>query len=204
MPTKIRLQRHGKKGRPFYHMVVTDSRAPRNGKYIERIGVYNPLTQPATIEIDTDKTLAWMMKGAQPTDTCRAILSYKGMLYKKHLQVGVMKGSITQEQADEKFSQWLEEKNTKISKNSESIVAKRQKSKDDQLAVEAKQRAEKAAKVLAKTSELTEEAEEATETVAEDSAETVVENSTESTDGEATTENNETNATEESSEEASN
>ncbi|HNQ12324.1 MAG TPA: 30S ribosomal protein S16 [Bacteroidia bacterium] len=157
MPTKIRLQRHGKKGRPFYHMVVTDSRAPRDGKYIERLGVYNPLTQPATIEIDTNRTLDWMMKGAQPSDTCKAILSYKGLLFKKHLQVGVLKGALTQEQADEKFSQWLEEKNSKINKATDAIHAARNKKKDDQFAVETKQREEKAAQVLAKTSELSAE-----------------------------------------------
>ena len=97
MATKIRLQRHGKKGKPFYYVVVADSRAPRDGRFIERLGSYNPNTNPATIDINFDKTLDWVNKGAQPTDTCRAILSYKGVLYKKHLEGGVKKGALTAE-----------------------------------------------------------------------------------------------------------
>jgi small subunit ribosomal protein S16 len=97
MATKIRLQRFGKKGKPFYHVVVADSRAPRDGKFIERIGSYNPNTNPATVEINFEKALDWVNKGAQPTDTCRAILSYKGILYKKHLEGGVKKGALTAE-----------------------------------------------------------------------------------------------------------
>jgi small subunit ribosomal protein S16 len=114
MATKIRLQRFGKKGKPFYHVVVADSRSPRDGKFIERLGSYNPNTNPATIELNFDSTLSWMNKGAQPTDTCRAILSYKGVLYKKHLEGGVRKGALTQEQADARFAAWLEAKTAKI------------------------------------------------------------------------------------------
>ncbi len=91
MPVKIRLSRHGRKKNPYYHIVVADSRAPRDGRYIERIGSYNPLTNPATIELNFDRALDWLQKGAQPTDTCRAILSYKGVLYKNHLLIGVKK-----------------------------------------------------------------------------------------------------------------
>src|SRR5512138_1624905 len=98
MPTKIRLQRKGKKGQPFYHIVIADGRAPRDGRFIEKIGVYNPLTKPAEIEIQFEKALDWMQKGAQPTDTVRAILSYKGILYKFHLLKGVQKGALTAEQ----------------------------------------------------------------------------------------------------------
>src|ERR1017187_4808257 len=107
MPAKIRLTRHGKKHQAYYHIVVADGRAPRDGKYIEILGNYNSNTNPATIVLDTDKALGWLQKGAQPTDTARAILSYKGVLYKSHLIRGVSKILLTQEQADEKLQQWL-------------------------------------------------------------------------------------------------
>ncbi|MCK9291383.1 MAG: 30S ribosomal protein S16 [Bacteroidales bacterium] len=114
MPTKIRLQRHGKKGRPFYHIVIADGRAPRDGRFIEKIGTYNPMTNPAEIELDFDKALTWLHNGAQPTDTVRAILSYKGVLLKSHLLKGVKKGALTIEQAEAKFQTWLQEKEAKI------------------------------------------------------------------------------------------
>ena len=115
MPTKIRLQRFGKKGQPFYRIVVADSRAPRDGKFIENIGTYNPLTVPATIDINAERALYWLQVGAQPTDTASAILSFKGILYKNHLQKGILKGALTQDQADAKFNAWVEEKEKKIS-----------------------------------------------------------------------------------------
>jgi len=114
MPVKIRLTRRGRKKAPFYHIVIADSRAPRDGRFIESIGKYNPVTNPATIELDFDKALDWLLKGAQPTDTCRAILSYKGVMMKKHLLEGVKKGALTEEQAEEKFQSWLKEKEGKI------------------------------------------------------------------------------------------
>lgn len=114
MPTKIRLQRRGKKKNAFYHIVIADGRAPRDGRYIERLGTYNPVTKPATIDLDFDRALQWLQWGAQPTNTVRAILSYKGVLLKNHLQKGVNKGALTQEQADAKFKKWLEEKEGKI------------------------------------------------------------------------------------------
>lgn len=114
MPTKIRLQRHGKKAHAFFHIVVSDGRTPRDGKFIEKIGTYNPNTNPATIEIDMDSAFNWVKNGAQPTDTCRAILSYKGVLMRHHLYRGVEKGALTQEQADAKFAKWLEEKAAKV------------------------------------------------------------------------------------------
>ncbi|MBN2730051.1 MAG: 30S ribosomal protein S16 [Bacteroidales bacterium] len=117
MPTKIRLQRRGKKAAPFYHLVVADSRAPRDGKFIEKLGIYNPLTRPATIELNFDRALYWVSTGAQSSDTARAILSYKGVLFKNHLQIGVNKGAITQEQADAKFEKWLSEKQAGIEKD---------------------------------------------------------------------------------------
>src|ERR1700745_1015675 len=104
MPVKIRLQRQGKKASAFFHIVIADGRAPRNGKFIEKIGTYNPNTNPATIDLNFDKALTWLNNGAQPTDTCRAILSYKGVMYKKHLQGGITKGALTEEQADAKFA----------------------------------------------------------------------------------------------------
>ncbi len=114
MAVKIRLARRGRKQRPIYDVVVADARAPRDGRFIEKIGKYNPNTDPATIELDDAKAFDWVMKGAQPTDTVRAMLSYKGIMLKKHLQVGVNKGAITQEEADKKFEAWLSEKEGKI------------------------------------------------------------------------------------------
>lgn len=114
MAVKIRLQRKGRKKRPFYHIVVADARAPRDGRFIEKLGTYNPMTSPATIDLDRDAAFAWLMKGAQPTDTARAILRFKGVLYKKHLERGVAKGALTQEQADAKYQAWIEEKDAKI------------------------------------------------------------------------------------------
>jgi small subunit ribosomal protein S16 len=114
MPTKIRLQRHGKKGRPFYHIVVADGRAPRDGRFIETIGTYNPVSKPAEINLDFDRALYWIQVGAQPTDTARSLLSFKGVLYRNHLEIGVKKGALTKEQADLKFQNWMDEKNAKI------------------------------------------------------------------------------------------
>lgn len=114
MPVKIRLQRKGRKKRPFYHIVAADARAPRDGRYIDHLGTYNPMTKPATIDLDLDKTFTWLQNGAQPTDTARAIMKYKGVYYKKHLQRGVSKGALTQEKADELLASWLKEKESKI------------------------------------------------------------------------------------------
>jgi small subunit ribosomal protein S16 len=139
MPAKIRLARHGRKKGPFYHIVVADSRAPRDGRFIEKIGVYNPKTNPATIELDFDKSLDWLQKGAQPTDTCRAILSYKGVMYKKHLLDGVKKNAFSMEEAELKFKQWQDEKEARINAKKDSLT----KSKDEL----AKQRFEQETKV---------------------------------------------------------
>ena len=114
MPSKIRLQRKGKKGQPFYHIVIADGRAPRDGRFIEKIGYYNPLSKPAEIEINFEKALYWLQKGSQPTDTVRAILSYKGVIYKNHLLKGVQKGAMTPEQAEEKFLAWKTQKEASI------------------------------------------------------------------------------------------
>lgn len=114
MPVKMRLQRKGRKKRPFYHIVVADARAPRDGRFIEKLGIYNPMTVPATIELDRDKAYDWLTKGAQPTDTVRAILRFKGVLYKKHLMRGVKKGAMSIEEAENKFVEWVETKESKI------------------------------------------------------------------------------------------
>lgn len=120
MATKIRLQRHGRKGYAFYHIVVADSRAPRDGKYIDRIGTYNPNTNPATVNVDFEKALDWVMKGAQPTDTTRNILSDQGVYLKKHLMGGVKKGAFSEAEAEKKFQSWLDAKN----KKNEAVSAK--------------------------------------------------------------------------------
>ena len=150
MATKIRLQRFGKKGKPFYHVVVADARAPRDGKFIERLGSYNPNTNPATIEINFEKALDWVNKGAQPTDTCRAILSYKGALMRSHLAVGVRKGAMTQEQADEKFANWLSEKENKVKTHVERIKSTTSEKLATKLAEEAKVNKSRLEKIAAK------------------------------------------------------
>lgn len=119
MPVKLRLQRKGRKKQPFYHIVVADARAPRDGRFIEKLGTYNPMTKPATIELDRQKAYQWLRNGAQPTETVRSILRFKGVLYMKHLQLGVEKEALTQEQADEKFNAWLEKKEAKVAERVE-------------------------------------------------------------------------------------
>ena len=114
MPVKLRLQRHGKKGKPFYWLVAADARAKRDGRYLEKLGTYNPNTNPATVVINIDRAVNWLEKGAQPTDTARTLLSYRGAMLKHHLNGGVRKGALTQEEADKKLEAWLEEKEAKI------------------------------------------------------------------------------------------
>ena len=119
MPVRMRLQRMGRRKRPFYQIVIADARAPRDGRFIEKIGTYNPMTKPATIEIDRDKAYDWITKGAQPTDTVRAILRFKGVFFKKHLQRGVKKGAMTQEEADVKYQEWIDAKEAKTERRRE-------------------------------------------------------------------------------------
>lgn len=127
MAVKMRLQRKGRKKSPFYHIVIADGRSSRDGRFIEKIGIYNPLTSPATIDIDRDKAYDWLMKGAQPTETVRAILRFKGVLYRKHLMLGVQKGALTLEQADEKYKQWVDTKDSKVAARADkSAQAKRE------------------------------------------------------------------------------
>ena len=157
MATKIRLQRQGRKRRPLFHIVVADSRAPRDGKYIERLGLYNPNTNPATIDLNFDRSLHWLQVGAQPSDTAKAILSYKGVLHKDFLINGVKKGAHTLEQAEEKFTQWLETKESKITSKVDTLASARDAKAAANLERETKMKEAIAAKVLAKNSPLAEE-----------------------------------------------
>lgn len=136
MPVKIRLQRHGKKGNPFFWIIAADSRSKRDGKYLEKLGIYNPTTNPATIELNVDKAVEWLQNGAQPTETARNILSYKGALLKNHLAGGVRKGALTEEQAEEKFKAWLEEKENKISTKKENVSKAEEEARAKALAAE--------------------------------------------------------------------
>jgi small subunit ribosomal protein S16 len=150
MPTKIRLQRHGKKAYAFFHIVVADNRAPRDGKFIEKIGTYNPNTNPATIEIDMDRAFEWVKDGAQPTDTCRAILSYKGVMMRHHLYRGVLKGALTQEQADAKLAKWLEDKSAKIEGKKGSLSDAERNAEKKRIEAEKAASEARAAKIAAK------------------------------------------------------
>lgn len=136
MAVKLRLQRHGKKGKPFYHVVAADSRTPRDGKFIEKIGTYNPTTVPAGIDLNLDAAVKWLQNGAEPTNTVRAILSYKGALYKNHLLNGVRKGALTEEQAESKFQSWLDDKNQKIGAHKDRVSKTRDDEKQKKLAAE--------------------------------------------------------------------
>ncbi len=122
MSVKIRLQRHGKKGKPFYWIVAADARAKRDGRFLEKLGTYNPNVNPASIDLDVDGAVQWLQNGAQPTDTARAILSYKGALLKNHLAGGVRKGAITEEQAEEKFQAWLSEKDGSVTAKKDAVA----------------------------------------------------------------------------------
>ena len=182
MPARIRLTRHGKKGKPFYHIVVADGRAPRDGRFIEKIGTDNPITKPADIVLDIDKALDWLNKGAQPTDTVRAILSFKGVMYKNHLLKGVKKGALTEEQAEIKFQAWLKEKEAKIAGKISENETEAKANKKSRFEAEVKVKEAKAAEVAKKRAaeagiveeEVTEEAA-ATEETPKEEVETPVE-----------------------------
>ncbi len=163
MAVKIRLARKGRKKKAFYHIVVADSRAPRDGRFIEKLGIYNPITNPATIELDFDRSLDWLQKGAQPTDTCRAILSYKGVMLKKHLLEGVKKGAFDEAEAEKRFQAWLDGKQKKTEEKISGIEKDREDEKKVRLEAEKKIN-EKRAETLAKKREEMAEAEAATQT----------------------------------------
>lgn len=197
MPVKIRLQRHGKKGKPFFWIVAADGRAKRDGKFLEKLGIYNPTTNPAIIELNVDGAVKWMRNGAQPTDTAKRILSYKGAMLKKHLLAGVDKGALTEEQANEKFEAWLKEKEDKVFSKTQQVEQSTSEAKQKALAAEkeanakrkaavdatlAEEAAEKAAKEAAE-----EAAEKAAEEMAEETTEEVAEATTQETPAEETT-----------------
>ena len=153
MPTKIRLQRHGRKGYAYYHIVIADSRAPRDGKFIERIGSYNPNTNPATVELNFEKALYWVNVGAQPTTTTKNILSDEGVFMMKHLQGGVKKGAFDEAEAEKKFAAWKTSKDSKVNKTKEQIAADKKADVKARLAAEAKVNEAKAAEVAKKKAE---------------------------------------------------
>ncbi len=157
MATRIRLQRHGKKGKAFFHLVAADSRAKRDGRFIEKLGTYNPVANPAVIDINFDNTLAWVQKGAEMSETARAILSYKGVLHKNHLLKGVAKGALTLEQAEAKFTQWLQEKDGKIEGKKDSLSKSASKEKANRMKAEVEANIAKAAMIEAKNTVIEEE-----------------------------------------------
>ena len=154
MAVKIRLARHGKKNHAYFHIVVADSRAPRDGRLIETLGTYNPNTDPATINLDQERALYWINTGAQPTLTARRLLSYRGILLKKHLQEGVAKGALTQEQADTKWEAWMQEKEAKVAAKKGKLEQETREETKKRLEAEAKVNNERAAALLAKREEV--------------------------------------------------
>ena len=204
MPVKIRLQRHGKKGKPFYWVVAADARAKRDGRYLEKLGTYNPNSNPAIVDLNIDHAVSWLEKGAQPTDTARTLLSYKGVMLKHHLNGGVRKGALTQEQADTKFAAWLEEKETKIQAKKDGLtqaesdarakrLADEKAVSDKRLADAAAAEAEVEAAEAAAEAEATEATKALEEAPAEETTEAVVEEApaAEATEEEAAPEANE-------------
>ena len=187
MPVKIRLQRHGKKGKPFYWIVAADSRAKRDGKFLEKLGTYNPNTNPATIDINVDNSVNWLSNGAQPTDTARAILSYKGVMLKHHLMGGVRKGALTEEQVEEKFQAWVKEKEAAVQAKKDGLSKADAEAKAKALEAEKEVSAKRAAAALPEVEEeATEEASaEAAPAVEEAATEEVVEAAAEEATAEA-------------------
>lgn len=206
MPVKIRLQRHGKKGKPYFWIIAADSRSKRDGKFLEKIGFYNPTTNPAQIDLDVDSAVKWLQNGAQPTDTARAILSYKGALMKNHLAGGVRKGALTEEQAEAKFNEWLDQKSGSIDHKKATLSDAKDKVKAEKLAAEKavnEKRAADAVAAAAPAEEVTEEAEvetEAAETATEETAAEV--EATEAPTEEANEESSSAEATEDEGKEA--
>ena len=180
MSVKIRLQRHGKKGKPFFHIVVADARARRDGRFIEKLGIYNPITNPATIELDVDSAVKWLNNGAQPTDTARAILSYKGALLKKHLQGGVAKGAFDEAEAEKRFNAWLETKEAAVANKKDSLSKADKAAKKAALEAEAKVNEARLA-AAAQAEADAKAAEEAANAPVEEVAEEVVAETTEET-----------------------
>jgi small subunit ribosomal protein S16 len=158
MPVKIRLSKKGRKKLPYYHIVVADSRAPRDGKFVERIGLYNPQTNPATNELNFDSAIDWLQKGAQPTDTCRAILSEKGVMMKKHLLEGAKKGAFPVEEVEIRFQKWMNEKDAKVRSEAEKVTKSKADAAGKRLAAETKVKEAKAEELAKKLRAKVEEA----------------------------------------------
>ena len=182
MPLKIRLQRHGRKARPFYWIVAADARAKRDGKFIEKLGIYNPTTNPATIELDFENSLKHLQNGAQPTDTARRILSYKGVLYKNHLLGGVRKGALTEEEAEQKFADWQKDKEGKIMDKASKADQAKADAKAEALAKEKEVSDKRAADAVVEEETTEADAETTDETVAESTEETTTEEDTKKED----------------------
>ncbi len=174
MPVRIRLQRHGKKGKPFYWVVAADSRSKRDGKFLEKLGIYNPNTNPATVEIDVDSAVKWLQNGAQPTDTARTLLSRKGALLKHHLVKGVAKGALTEEQVEERFAAWLAEKDAVITADISALNKEKEAAKAKALEAEKEANEKRAAEIAAANAPDPEVVEEAVEEVAEEVVEAPV------------------------------
>jgi small subunit ribosomal protein S16 len=174
MPVRIRLQRHGKKGKPFYWVVAADSRSKRDGKFLEKLGIYNPNTNPATVEIDVDSAVKWLQNGAQPTDTARTLLSRKGALLKHHLVKGVAKGALTEEQVEERFAAWLAEKDAANTAEISALNKEKEAAKAKALEAEKEANEKRAAEIAAANAPEPEVVEEAAEEVAEEVAEAPV------------------------------
>ena len=156
MATRIRLSRHGRKKQAFYHIVVSDQRSPRDGRFIAKLGIYNPNTNPATIDLDFDGAVNWLLKGAQPSDTVRAILSYKGVMMKKHLLVGVAKGAFNEEEAEKRFAAWMDNKEKEVSEKKSVLEEAAIKKEKEKLAAEKNKNIERAKAIEIKKSELVE------------------------------------------------
>lgn len=191
MAVKIRLARRGRKKKAVYDVVVANASAPRDGRFIEKLGIYNPASNPATIEIDEEKSLKWLMNGAQPTDTVRAILSYRGVLFRKHLQVGVLKGAISQEQADAKYEEWKKSKEEKIAGKKDSLEKQKQDSAKARKEAEEKVKEARAEALKKKNAAPAEESEAEEEAAAvEGAAPEAVESAPEATDAAPETQEN--------------
>jgi small subunit ribosomal protein S16 len=195
MPVKIRLQRHGKKGKPYYWIVAADSRAKRDGKFLEKLGVYNPNTNPAQIEVNVDNSVQWLQNGAQPTETARRILSYKGVMMKHHLLGGVAKGAFSEEEAEKKFQAWLNEKAKKVETKKDDLAKAKADAKAKQLEAEKEVNEKRIAAAQPEEEVAEENAEEvAAEATEETTEEVVAEAATEEAPVEETEENKEADA----------
>lgn len=182
MATRIRLQRRGKKNQPFYHLVIADGRAPRDGRYIEEIGTYNPLTNPATVNLDFDRALYWVERGADPSDTARSILKHEGVYLMKHLRGGIAKGALTEMDAERKFDAWKQERESKINNIKREDADKSRSELKKRLEAETKVREAISAKVAAKYAAAAEAEAKAAAEEAEDAAEATAEETAEATE----------------------